>query len=80
MLGTAAGVGEAGGALSRNEVYRRVGGRRWGPGRFQNALHPALDGGRIVRAGRASYGPGDRENQARVPLHWPAAGRRSSAG
>jgi MFS family permease len=40
------------GPLSRDELGARVGARRWGPGRFQNALESALDEGRIERRGR----------------------------
>jgi MFS family permease len=43
---------EDAGPLSREELGLRVGGRRWGPGRFQNALQAALDEGRIERRGR----------------------------
>ncbi|HZS24463.1 MAG TPA: MFS transporter [Gaiellaceae bacterium] len=47
--------------LSRDELARRVGARRWGPGRFGNALAAALDEGRIRRAGRQRYAPAERE-------------------
>jgi MFS family permease len=57
----AAAVEEAG-PLSREEIGRRVGARRWGPGRFQNALRAALDEGRLVRVGRTTYGPPGRGN------------------
>jgi MFS family permease len=58
----AAAVEEAG-PLSREEIARRVGARRWGPGRFQNALVSALDEGRIRRAGRSRFaGPESRNS------------------
>jgi hypothetical protein len=50
------------GLLSREELSRRVGARRWGPGRFQNALVSALDEGRIRRDGRTRYAPPDSGN------------------
>jgi MFS family permease len=57
----AAAVEEAG-PLSREEIGRRVGARRWGPGRFQNALASALDEGRIRRAGRSRFAGPERGN------------------
>ncbi|MES1246206.1 MAG: MFS transporter, partial [Actinomycetota bacterium] len=51
----AAAIEEAG-TLSREELRRRVGARRWGPGRFQDAVSAALDEGRIHRVGPRSYG------------------------
>jgi MFS family permease len=59
----AAAVEEAG-PLSREEIGRRVGARRWGPGRFQNALLFALDEGRIERVGRGRFGPPGGGNRA----------------
>jgi MFS family permease len=53
---------EEAGPLSREELSRRVGARRWGPGRFQNALVSALDEGRIRRVGRTRYAPPDSGN------------------
>lgn len=41
--------------LSRRELYRRVNGSRWGPGRFSRAIAEALGEGRIVRSGRRRY-------------------------
>jgi MFS family permease len=41
--------------LRRDELARRVNARRWGPGRFANALHEAVSEGRIRRVGRTSY-------------------------
>jgi hypothetical protein len=52
----AAVVGEDG-PLQREEIARRVGARRWGPGRFRNALYEAEAEGRIRRIARAIYGP-----------------------
>lgn len=46
---------ESSGTLSRRELYRRVNGGRWGPGRFSGAIAAALTEGRIVRAGRRRY-------------------------
>jgi MFS family permease len=43
---------EQSGPLSRDELGLLVGARRWGPGRFHNALQAALDEGRIERHGR----------------------------
>ena len=43
---------EEAGPLTREELGRRVGARRWGPGRFRAALGAALGSGRICREGR----------------------------
>jgi MFS family permease len=48
---------DEGGPISREELYRMVGGRRWGPGRFRRALGEAVASGRIRRAGRDRFGP-----------------------
>ena len=48
--------------LSREEIARRVDARRWGPGRFQDALASALDEGRIARVGRSAFAPSSRES------------------
>jgi MFS family permease len=48
---------DEGGPVSREELYRLVGGRRWGPGRFRRALEEAVRDGRIRRVGRDRYGP-----------------------
>jgi MFS family permease len=45
------------GPVRREELARRVGARRWGPGRFQNALVEAESEGRIRRLSRSLYGP-----------------------
>jgi MFS family permease len=58
----AAAVGDADRPLSREELGRRVGARRWGPGRFQRALEAALDEGVLTRVSRSSYGPGRPES------------------
>ena len=50
---------EAEGPLERQELARRVGARRWGPGRFQSALAAAQAAGRIRRLSRARYAPAD---------------------
>jgi hypothetical protein len=39
-------------ALTREELYRRVAARRWGPGRFGGALRAAVAEGAIERVGR----------------------------
>ncbi|HEY2777210.1 MAG TPA: MFS transporter [Gaiellaceae bacterium] len=46
-----------GGPLQREEIARRVGARRWGPGRFRNALSEAEAEGHIRRISRTAYGP-----------------------
>jgi MFS family permease len=55
-----AAVVEEDGPLPREEIARRIGARRWGPGRFRNALAEAEVEGRIRRISRAIYGPPDR--------------------
>jgi MFS family permease len=46
---------DEGGPVSRDELFRMVGARRWGPGRFRRALDEALAAGRVRRAGRGRY-------------------------
>ena len=46
---------DEGGPVSREELFRLVGGRRWGPGRFRRALDEAVAAGRIRRVGRDRY-------------------------
>jgi hypothetical protein len=48
---------DEGGPISREELFRQVGGRRWGPGRFRRALGEAVASGRIRRAGRGRFEP-----------------------
>ena len=48
---------DEGGPISREELFRMVGGRRWGPGRFRRALGEAVASGRIRRAGRNRFEP-----------------------
>jgi MFS family permease len=48
---------DEGGPVSREELERLVGGRRWGPGRFRRALAEAVREGRIRRVSRTHYGP-----------------------
>jgi MFS family permease len=55
----AAALDEAG-PLRREEIARRVGARRWGPGRFAHALAEAQAEGRVERLSRTSYGPAGR--------------------
>jgi MFS family permease len=53
-------IGQAvdeGGPISREELYRVVGGRRWGPGRFRRALGEAVAAGRIRRTARGRFEP-----------------------
>jgi MFS family permease len=46
---------DEGGPVSREELFRSVGARRWGPGRFRRAVDEAVATGRIRRAGRNRY-------------------------
>jgi hypothetical protein len=46
---------DEGGPISREELFRDVGGRRWGPGRFRRALGEAVASGRIRRTGRGRF-------------------------
>jgi MFS family permease len=46
---------DEGGPISRDELFRTVGARRWGPGRFRRALGEAVAAGRIRRAGRGRF-------------------------
>jgi MFS family permease len=46
---------DEGGPISRDELYRVAGGRRWGPGRFRRALDEAVATGRIRRSGRGRF-------------------------
>ena len=46
-------------SLSRDELARRVGARRWGPGRFRYALAEAESEGRIRRISRTTYSVAD---------------------
>jgi hypothetical protein len=46
---------DEGGPVSRDELYRFVHGRRWGPGRFGRALGEAIATGRIRRTGRGRF-------------------------
>jgi MFS family permease len=46
---------DEGGQVSRDELLRMVGGRRWGPGRFRRALDEAVAAGRIRRTSRGRY-------------------------
>jgi hypothetical protein len=53
-------IGQAvdeGGPISREELFRTVGGRRWGPGRFRRALGEAVATGRIRRTARGRFEP-----------------------
>ena len=46
---------DEGGPVSRDELYRAVHARRWGPGRFRRALDEAVASGRIRRSGRDRF-------------------------
>jgi MFS family permease len=46
---------DEGGPVSRDELYRAVHARRWGPGRFRRALDEAVAAGRIRRTGRGRF-------------------------
>jgi hypothetical protein len=48
-------VVDEGGPVTREELFRSVGARRWGPGRFRRALDEAAAAGRVRRAGRNRY-------------------------
>jgi MFS family permease len=48
---------DEGGPVSRDELFRHVGARRWGPGRFRRALGEAVASGRIRRTGRGRFEP-----------------------
>jgi len=50
-------VVDEGGPISRDELFRGVGARRWGPGRFRRALGEAVATGRIRRTGRGRFEP-----------------------
>jgi MFS family permease len=57
-LDAIAEIVERDGPLQREEIAKRAGARRWGPGRFRNALSEAEAEGRIRRISRTVYGPG----------------------
>jgi MFS family permease len=46
---------DVGGPISRDEIFRTVHGRRWGPGRFGRALGEAVDSGRVRRTARGRF-------------------------
>jgi MFS family permease len=48
---------EENGEMDRAELARHVGGRAWGPRRFNAALRAAVGEGRARRVGRDRYGP-----------------------
>jgi MFS family permease len=57
------GIGRAvddAGTIDRDELARRVGAGRWGPGRFHNALREAVAEGRVRRLARNTYGAAGR--------------------
>ena len=48
---------DEGGPITREQLARAVGARRWGPGRFRRALEEAVASGRVRRTGRRTYVP-----------------------
>jgi MFS family permease len=48
---------DEGGPISREELFRVSGARRWGPGRFRRALGEAVASGRIRRTARGRFEP-----------------------
>jgi MFS family permease len=48
---------DEGGPISRDELERLVGSRRWGPGRFARALDEAVATGRVRRSGHRMIEP-----------------------
>jgi MFS family permease len=50
-------LNEHGDTTSRKELARTVGGRYWGPGRFQGALREAVTEGRVRRVRNDQYAP-----------------------
>ena len=63
-IDTIARVLRENGPLTRDELARRVGARRWGPGRLANALREAEAERRIRRLSRTTYGPNDATSTA----------------
>jgi MFS family permease len=51
----ATALDRAGEPIERAELARRVGARRWGPGRFALALRQAVDDGSARRVGRSKF-------------------------
>ncbi|HET9593414.1 MAG TPA: hypothetical protein VFP17_10915, partial [Solirubrobacterales bacterium] len=47
------------GSANRRELSRRVGGRYWGPGRFNEALREAISQGRARRLPGGEVAPAD---------------------
>jgi MFS family permease len=47
------------GTANQRELSRRVGGRYWGPGRFNQALRQAVSEGRAKRLSRGEYAPAE---------------------
>src|SRR5581483_4197168 len=52
---------EESGSLRRDELARRVGARRWGPGRFATALAEAVAEGRVRRVSRTTYATAEQQ-------------------
>jgi hypothetical protein len=48
------------GVTDRQELFRMVGARYWGPGVFREVLREAVAEGEIGRTSRNSFGPVDR--------------------
>jgi hypothetical protein len=51
------------GPTERRELWRLVGARYWGPGRFRAALREAVDEGHARRLSRSTFGPPNRGTQ-----------------
>jgi MFS family permease len=56
-IDTIAAALDDGGPMRIRELHARVGGRRWGPGRFDSALATAVREGRARRLSRTTVGP-----------------------
>jgi MFS family permease len=50
---------DEGGPISGEELFRLVGGRRWGPGRYRRAVGEAVAVGRIRRTSRGRFEPAE---------------------
>jgi hypothetical protein len=72
------------GSANRRELWRRVGGRYWGPGRFRAALREAVAENRVKRLKGGEYAPASAPPPERAntssPLTDEFGGGYSSAG
>jgi MFS family permease len=48
------------GPANRDEIYKLVAGRYWGPGRFRRALREAVEDGTVKRVSRNRFEPAER--------------------